>query len=77
MVNLTFIWYVISDSAILNCNRLVIEKNNFESAKKIWELGKEIGITYGGNENELIAKLVEMETRDKASLLPGGVNGGC
>lgn len=55
----------ISDNQIKNCNRLALEKLSKEAATKTWDLGKSFGVTYQGDEEEVIGNIIEMEERDR------------
>lgn len=44
-------------------------------AKRMWEMGKEFGVSYEGEEEEVIRKLLELAQRDVTGSRPGG-NGG-
>jgi len=55
----------ISDSEINNCNRLFWLKNGSLEVIRLWELGKQIGVTLNGKEEDIMLKLEELEKRDK------------
>jgi len=40
----------LSNSNIENCNRLFYVCNNVIEANRLWELGKQLGVTYMGEE---------------------------
>lgn len=50
----------LSDSDILNCNKLFWDKHLEFESRTIWGLGKELGITYQGNEETLINRIQDM-----------------
>ena len=58
----------LSDDNILNCNRLFwstrCQSSNSKSAT-IWSLAKELGVTFSGEEEEILKELAYMENRDK------------
>lgn len=54
----------ISDSDVFNYNRLFWLKNVDLEAKFLWEMGKELGVSCRGNEDEIIQRMVEMEQKD-------------
>ncbi|GAB4840943.1 hypothetical protein Ancab_021703 [Ancistrocladus abbreviatus] len=54
----------IGDSNIANMNRLYLENQVREEARRIWEMGKSLGATYKGEDEEVIEKLVAMDKRD-------------
>ncbi|GAB4833162.1 hypothetical protein Ancab_031407, partial [Ancistrocladus abbreviatus] len=60
----------ISDSNIHNMNRLILEKDGMEidhvRAEEVWAIGRALGISYDGNEQELLQRITNMEKRDKA-----------
>lgn len=60
------------DFVIKHCNRLILEINKLDLAQKLWELGNETGVSYEGNEKDMVAKIMEMETRDRADYPLGG-----
>lgn len=66
----------ISDSNIKNCNRKIRDRSDLSSAEKLWNLGKEIGVSCGGNEAEIITKIVEMEVRDREVISARGAGNG-
>lgn len=66
----------ISDDQIVYCNNLAIQRLSREAASKSWELGKKIGVTFIGDENEIIDKIVEMENRDREVISLKGVKQG-
>ena len=55
----------LSDKDILSCNDNLLNKSYEWEATQIWKFGEEIGILGKGNNGEIIAKLAEMEERDK------------
>ncbi|KAK7364555.1 hypothetical protein VNO80_13292 [Phaseolus coccineus] len=66
----------ITDSNILNCNRLFWSKQDLSTPLRIWELGKELGVTYEGEQEMIIQELEEMKVRDrKLKSGPRGVQG--
>lgn len=67
----------ISDNQIKNCVRLAKEKLSKEAAAKTWELGKLIGVSYSGEEDGMIQKIVEMEERDRNIISSTGIKSGC
>ena len=54
----------ISDTDIVNCNRLFWMRNSSTEANRIWNLGKQLGITFTGDENQILEQLQKMEERD-------------
>lgn len=56
----------VSDSELQNNNRVLWLKNLEYEAHNLWNLGKELGVTYVGSEADMIAQLVGMEKRDNA-----------
>lgn len=54
----------ISDSGIQNCNNKFWIKNKEIEARRIWESAKELGVSHSGNEEEIIRRLVNLDTRD-------------
>lgn len=54
----------LSDSNIENCNRVFWLNNTRLEAANMWELGKELGVTHTGNEDEILSRLIELENRD-------------
>jgi len=55
----------ISDDDIINCNRIFWLKKGPLESQKLWNITKEIGSTYSGDEVSILNKLEEMEQRDK------------
>ncbi|GAB4843382.1 hypothetical protein Ancab_013346 [Ancistrocladus abbreviatus] len=51
-------------------NRLILEKDGMEidhvRAEEVWAIGRALGISYDGNEQELLQRITNMEKRDKA-----------
>ncbi|GAB4825992.1 hypothetical protein Ancab_008861 [Ancistrocladus abbreviatus] len=60
----------ISDSNIHNMNRIFLEKDGLEidhvRAEEVWAIGRALGVSYDGNEQELLQRITNMEMRDKA-----------
>ncbi|GAB4837046.1 hypothetical protein Ancab_039548 [Ancistrocladus abbreviatus] len=60
----------ISDSNIHNMNRLFLEKDGLEidhvRAEEVWAIGRALGVSYDGNEQEVLKWITNMEKRDKA-----------
>jgi len=54
----------ISDTDIVNCNRLFWMRNSSIEANTIWNLGKQLRITFIGEENRILEQLQKMEERD-------------
>lgn len=54
----------LSDSGVANCNRRFWLQNVELEARNLWTLGKEIGVRFTGNEDEIVEKLIAMEQRD-------------
>jgi len=55
----------ISDSNILNCNRLFWSRQNLSSLLQILELGKELGVTFDGEQGVIVEGMERMEARDR------------
>lgn len=57
--------------------------NKEEEALNMWELGKEIGVSYAGGDEDMVAKFVELENRDRLNgstrmtEAAGGISDGC
>lgn len=47
-----------------SCHRAVWLRGAEDEARKIWDLGKEFGVTACGDEGVVLSKLVDMEHRD-------------
>ncbi|GAB4833647.1 hypothetical protein Ancab_031893, partial [Ancistrocladus abbreviatus] len=45
-------------------NRIFIQKQAQASAQEAWEFGQKLGVSYDGNEKEIINRLITMEKRD-------------
>ncbi|GKV34367.1 hypothetical protein SLEP1_g42744 [Rubroshorea leprosula] len=54
----------IADSGIQNCNRAWRKKMSDQLAKEIWDLAKQLGATIE-NEEDIVQRIEEMESRDK------------
>lgn len=65
----------LSDSDVDNCNRLFWLRNAKYEARLLLDLGKELGMTCKGNEDEMLRKIQELEQRDKDMAKPKGVDG--
>jgi len=58
----------LSDDNIINCNRLFwSNKHSAEGPENIsiWGLAKELGVTFSGEEEEIIKELESMDSRDR------------
>lgn len=66
----------ISETLSRNSNRLFLQCNSLNATKKIWEFGKELGVTYEGDKEAIIQKFVEMEDGDKLGFSSCGVREG-
>lgn len=55
-----------SESLSRNSSRILLQCNYLNTGRKIWDLGKELGVTFEGDEEAIIQKFVEMEKRDRA-----------
>ena len=55
----------IFDFNILNCNRLFWSRQDISSPITIWESSKELGVTYEGEQGDIIEELENMEARDR------------
>lgn len=64
----------VSDNIIKNCNRLIFDKLSMESARKCWEIGKKSGVSFDGDEEFVIHKILEMEERDRKIISSKGVD---
>lgn len=60
---------LVSDSAIQNCNRIILDKSSKIEAEKLWKIGKEIGVSLEGQEEGILQKFIELEARDRACIL--------
>lgn len=54
-----------SDSGIVNCNGLFWLRHKEREARRLWEMGKNLGLCYEGDEEQIINKLIAMEERDE------------
>jgi len=54
----------VSDIDINNCNRLFWIRNNSLEALRLWNIGKDLGFTYTGEDANIIKRITEMEERD-------------
>ncbi|KAK7256622.1 hypothetical protein RIF29_30076 [Crotalaria pallida] len=54
----------ISDSNVHCVNRLLLRYGD-KVAGKLWEVGKSIGVTFDGDDHEMIRKIGELEARDR------------
>jgi len=54
----------ISNGSIVNCNIRLWNSVDIIEPIKLWEIGKQIGITCGGDEEKVIRELENMEERD-------------
>lgn len=61
----------ISVSKILGRNRAVIRSEMEEEARKTWEIGGKLGLESGQDYTNIVARLVEMENRDRAQCKRG------
>ena len=57
----------ISDNAVRNGNKLVWMKNNYGEARKMWNIGKEMGFTLLGEEEVVLNKLRSLKNQDNKS----------
>lgn len=55
----------VSDVTIRHCNNLILKKMSTKAAKTTWEIGKRTGVTYNGDEEEILDKIKGMEDRDR------------
>ena len=55
----------ISSRDINNRNRILLDE-----AQAIWEVDKLFGLSYDGDENEVISKIAELEALNKARVVP-------
>ncbi|GAB4839489.1 hypothetical protein Ancab_029013 [Ancistrocladus abbreviatus] len=53
----------IGDSSIQNMNKLFLQ-NIKNEATEIWKVGKQLGVSFEGRDEEVIAHLCQLETRD-------------
>ncbi|GAB4846414.1 hypothetical protein Ancab_025419 [Ancistrocladus abbreviatus] len=63
--------FSMSTSQIQNMNeRIFLEKDGLEidyvRAEEVWAIGRALGVSYDGNEQELLQRITKMEMRDKA-----------
>ncbi|GAB4856538.1 hypothetical protein Ancab_014456 [Ancistrocladus abbreviatus] len=54
----------IGDSSIQNMNTIFLQKHKTE-ATKIWNLGKWLGASFSGEEDEIIAHICKLEAQDQ------------
>ncbi|KAK7243690.1 hypothetical protein RIF29_38500 [Crotalaria pallida] len=54
----------ISGSGIINRNNLILHSIQEKEALLLWDTAKKLGVSYDGNEDEIIQKMVELEMRD-------------
>ncbi|KAK7244178.1 hypothetical protein RIF29_38996 [Crotalaria pallida] len=57
----------ISDSKVHCVNRALLRKGN-HVARKLWEMGKKIGVTYGGDYKVMMRRIGELEDRDRLGI---------
>ncbi|KAK7251879.1 hypothetical protein RIF29_35466 [Crotalaria pallida] len=57
----------ISDSNVKCVNNLILRKSN-HVASKLWDIGKQIGVVFEGEETEMIRRIEEVEERDVEGL---------
>ncbi|GAB4832425.1 hypothetical protein Ancab_006442, partial [Ancistrocladus abbreviatus] len=55
----------ISDSCIENRNRVILQMVNSVPAEETWEVGRKLGISYNGDEKDVVDRLKDMEARDR------------
>lgn len=65
-----------SEASFGGKKRVLLHCNSLSNARKIWELGKKLGVSYEGDENEILGKFVELESRDRAAFASGGDKAG-
>jgi len=53
-----------SDGDINNCNLQYCDPGNMVEPSKLWEIGKQAGITYRGDEEEVVKEYLCLEERD-------------
>lgn len=53
-----------SSSAVENCNRNFWVRNVEDEARKIWDFGQKLGVSFFGDDKEIVDRLVVMENRD-------------
>ncbi|GAB4827296.1 hypothetical protein Ancab_034185 [Ancistrocladus abbreviatus] len=58
----------IGDSYIENWNRIILRDLNQVSAEEVWALGKKLGISYEGDEGEVLQCLQAMEAHDNSTM---------
>jgi len=54
----------VSDSDIINCNRLFWLRNNSTEAINMWNICKSVGFSYSGEEQDIIQRINDLEERD-------------
>lgn len=64
----------ISDSNIRHYNKLICVTSNRRMVEKLLLIGKELGLTVGGSDSEIVDKLVELEDRDRLAKNVRGSN---
>lgn len=62
----------VEDSEVANCNGVFWLRHKEREARKLWELGQDIGVCYEGNHDEIIKKLEAMEERDVVGISSNG-----
>lgn len=58
----------ISNSNVRNCNKNLWMRNETKGTKRSWELGKIMGVTYGGNEDDMVREMEDLEGRDQQEI---------
>lgn len=53
----------IDDSHVRSVNKLLLKDGN-HVAEKIWEIGKKMGVTFLGDDVEMVNRIEELEARD-------------
>ena len=55
---------LLSDSAMENCNRIYMMKNDESEAVRVWKAGKGMGYTHCAQEETVVSRIQSLEVRD-------------
>ncbi|XP_057446388.1 putative bark agglutinin LECRPA3 [Lotus japonicus] len=58
----------LSESGILNCNKLFWERSKKSEARDLWNSGKALGVNVGEDDERMIDRILELEYRDEEEM---------
>lgn len=68
--------FEVSDGTIRTCNKRIALGKGVSQSKKLWGICKEVGVTFRGDDAQMVSLVEELESRDKTTKVAKAEVGG-